>query len=170
LQVALSCRPACGPGRHGIGGQIGGTNTFINAAGATFDDQNTANYNIVGESGTPVFDNVGLFDKTAASGTSTTAISAAFNNTGTLEIDAGTIDLAGGGASSGGFTGAGTLEFGGGTTTLAAGSSITTPNVIFAGMAKVAADICLERDRGSQTPCWRGESAANSSLKCQIPC
>jgi len=51
-------------------GTVGGTNTLVNAAGATFDDQNTANYNIIQQAGSGVFDNAGLFDKTAASGIS----------------------------------------------------------------------------------------------------
>ena len=50
---------------------FGGTNTFVNAAGAAFDDQNTANYNIVQQAGSGVVDNAGLFDKTTASGAST---------------------------------------------------------------------------------------------------
>jgi hypothetical protein len=112
---------------------IGGTNTFVNAAGATFDNQTTANSNIIRQTGTGVFDNAGLFDKTAASGSSTTTISTAFNNTGTLEVDAGTVDLTGGGSDSGSFTGAGTLEFGGGTATVATGSSVTAANVLVAG-------------------------------------
>ena len=47
---------------------FGGTNTFVNAAGAAFDDQNTANYNIVQQAGSGVVDNAGLFDKTTALG------------------------------------------------------------------------------------------------------
>src|SRR6516162_5886831 len=114
-------------------GTIGGTNTLVNAAGATFDDQNTANYNIIQQAGSGVFDNAGLFDKTAASGASTTTIGTAFNNSGILEVDAGTVDLIGGGTSTGSFTGAGTVEFGAGTTNLATGSSVTAANVTFGG-------------------------------------
>jgi hypothetical protein len=88
-------------GYNPSGTTIGGTNTWVNAAGATFDDQNTANYNIVQDTDTGVFDNAGLFDKTAASGASTTTIETAFNNSGTLEVDAGIVDLTGATANSG---------------------------------------------------------------------
>src|SRR5271166_2612806 len=59
-------------------GVVGGTNTFVNAAGATFNDQNTGNYQIYQYSGTGIFDNAGLFDKTLASGSGTTLISTVF--------------------------------------------------------------------------------------------
>ncbi len=116
-----------------VGDSVGGTNTFVNAKGASFADQDTAGDQIYVYSGTGIFDNAGLFDKTAASGGSTTTVTTAFDNSGTLEVDAGTVDLTGGGTDSGRFTGVGAVEFAGGTTTLEARSSVTAAEVLFAG-------------------------------------
>ena len=80
-------------GYNPVGTSIGGTKTLVNAAKATFDDQNTAGYEIIQYTGTGIFDNAGLFDKTVASGASTTTVSTVFNNqsTGTVKVDAGTL-------------------------------------------------------------------------------
>ena len=82
-------------GYNPAGTSLGGINSFVNAAGAAFLDQNAAGYSIVLNSGSGIFSNAGLFDKTAASGSSITAVSPIFNNSGTLEVDAGTVSLTG---------------------------------------------------------------------------
>jgi hypothetical protein len=70
----------------------GGSNTFVNAKGASFDDQNAAGYAIDLNSGTRVFsDAAGLFDKTAASGTGRTTVSTAFDNSATVAVGAGIV-------------------------------------------------------------------------------
>ena len=83
------------PGRH----QHRRHQHLVNAAKATFDDQNTAGWEIIQYTGTGIFDNAGLFDKTVASGASTTTVSTVFNNqsTGTVKVDAGTLSLTEGG-------------------------------------------------------------------------
>ncbi|MBL8481950.1 MAG: choice-of-anchor D domain-containing protein, partial [Rhodocyclaceae bacterium] len=78
-----------------------------------------------------VFDNSGTFRKSA--GTGTTSVQLAFNNSGNLQVQTGTVNLAGGGSGTGAsYSGAGTLQFGGGTHTLDAASSITTTNATIA--------------------------------------
>jgi hypothetical protein len=68
--------------------------------------------------------NVGLFRRTGAGGVS--EIAEVFNNTGTVEVDSGTLSLQGGGSNSGtnAATGTATLNFSGGTHTLGASSWI----------------------------------------------
>ena len=84
--------------------------------------------------------NAGTFIK---SGSGTSNISAAFNNTGIVDVQAGTLNLSGGnstnvpttdvGATYTTSTGSGTLQFSGGTRTLNNTSQITTTNVTFSG-------------------------------------
>ena len=81
--------------------------------------------------GTAAVNNDGTFEKTGSATTST--ISALFNNSGTVNVEAGTLDLTGGGTDVGAtYEGVGTVEFGGGTRTLDAASSITG-NALFGG-------------------------------------
>ena len=82
--------------------------------------------------------NAGTWEKTVGAGT--TIISAAFSSTGTsgnlatVDVAAGILDLAGGGADVfTSYVGGGTIDFGGGTRTLDANSSISTSNVQFNG-------------------------------------
>jgi hypothetical protein len=73
---------------------------FINAG--TF----TANFDgdLLGQGTPPFFINSGLFQKTAgAGGTSATTITAGFNNSGTVQVQAGRLVLAGGGSATGTF-------------------------------------------------------------------
>ena len=88
----------------------GGTaaTTFRNNAGATFDDQSTGSGLLIEDVGATgsaaLVDNQGTWKKTGSAATS--AISAAFNNSGTVDVESGTLDLSGGGTSSGTFKGA----------------------------------------------------------------
>jgi hypothetical protein len=74
--------------------------TIDNVVGATFDDQIDANISVPVSGGT--FLNAGTFTKSA--GTGTTRVLPAFDNTGRVAIDSGTLSLVGGGISSGEFS------------------------------------------------------------------
>ncbi len=104
---------------------------FNNLSGGVFDIQSDSVVLdfIAGTEG--AFNNVGTLRKSAGTGTST--IDIAFNNTGAVDVQTGTLSLTKGGASDNGFSGAAgtTLEFGGGTHTLNAGATVSIPNVIF---------------------------------------
>jgi hypothetical protein len=107
---------------------VGNGAVWNNLAGATFDVQTDASMSVF-FSGTfqpPVFNNAGLFRKSA--GTGTTGIYAQFNNSGAANVQSGTVSLSlPGSDSSGSFTveqGA-TLEFAAGTHVLRPSSSIT---------------------------------------------
>jgi hypothetical protein len=114
-----------------------GSNATLNNNG-TWLDQNTIANSITQDFGGPVstFVNAGTYTKTGAV---TTNIGIAFNNTstgagtGVVQVNAGTLQLSGGGNSNGSFVGAGTLDFNGGTHTLASASSIANANVVFSG-------------------------------------
>ena len=97
--------------------------TFANLAGASFDLQ--GDFSIGGGGGaTPsLFDNAGVFTKSAGSGVAT--ITTPFNNSGSVIVQSGTLRLLGGGTHSGSFDQATSLDFGGahvftGNTTLGA--------------------------------------------------
>jgi len=90
---------------------------FNNLAGSTINVQSPLN--ILGEGGTNTFTNAGTFRQTVT--TSTTTFGAvpgytpvAFNNSGTVDIQTGTLSLQGGGTIEAGatFTGAGFTRFG----------------------------------------------------------
>jgi filamentous hemagglutinin family protein len=93
----------------------------INNAG-TWNDQ-SENASIQSLSNPVTFNNAGTYTKSLA-GTTTIDRSAAFNNTGTVNVNAGTLRIAGGGVSTGAFTVPATLDFGSGYT-VNEGSSIT---------------------------------------------
>ncbi|MEY9752606.1 Ig-like domain-containing protein [Bradyrhizobium yuanmingense] len=116
-----------------------GFGTLTIASGATFDDQTTnsglsiiaSNFGATDDGSTAALNNLGTFIKSGSAATST--ISATFNNSGTVNVQNGTLVLSGGGADVGGsYVGAGTVEFSGGTRTLDAASSITG-NATFSG-------------------------------------
>ena len=100
--------------------------TTISGGGNALLIQSTA-----GTAGTVT--NLGTWEKTGNSSGNDT-ISVAFSTTnGTVSVQAGTLNLSGGGTDSGAtYSGAGTIDFGGGTRTLDATSSITT-NALFSG-------------------------------------
>ena len=102
--------------------QVGQGATFNNngSLNNTFDGNYT--FNLGGTAGA-TFNNPGQFTKSG--GTGTTSIGAVFNSSGIVSVNSGTLNLAGGGTSSGGFNlgAAGTLSFTA-NHTLSAGSSI----------------------------------------------
>ncbi len=106
-----------------------GSGAVINNTGL-WDAQNDAAVTV--SLATPrTFNNMGTFRKSAGSGTTT--VSVTFNNSGTVEVQTGTLNLTSGGAGAGSFIGSGgtTLQFSGGTHDLNGGSSIAAPAVMF---------------------------------------
>ena len=104
-----------------------GSGTLTIANGATFNDQTTGGglnisaNNFGGDNGaTATVNDEGTFIK---SGSATTSqISTLFNNTGIVNVEAGTLDLSNGGTDVGAtYEGTGTVQFGGGTRTLELG-------------------------------------------------
>ena len=97
---------------------------FNNLAGAVFDVRNDRAFsNDLG--GASQFNNAGTFRKSA--GGLTTSINLTFANTGTVDVDSGTLSYTTGGSSSGEFdvaTGA-TLQFPSNTFTLSTGATVT---------------------------------------------
>jgi hypothetical protein len=118
---------------------------FIDS-GATFTNATDAMFTLLNNqsiSGPGTFHNLGHIFREFETGTMT--ISSVFNNDGTVEVRTGTLNLAGNGSHTGSFSGLSefpdaVLEFGGGTQTLRAGSSVTVPNVVFAGAAVTVND------------------------------
>ena len=109
---------------------IVGGGTLDNALGATF--QIESDVGVFVGNGITLFSNEGLLTKSVTTGTTT--IDATFDNTGTVNVETGTLDLAAGGTDVGAtYEGAGTIEFGAGTRTLDGTSSISQTNVIFSG-------------------------------------
>ena len=106
-------------GNFGMNGGI-----ITNRAGALFDVRTTTGLNYASSPGSR-FDNAGTFRKSVA-GTTTVFPGLVFNNSGAVEIQAGTLTLFGGGTHTGTFdVPAGTtLSLAGGTHTAIVGSSI----------------------------------------------
>src|SRR5204862_10925 len=100
---------------------IAGAGVWNNLAGGTFLLPDSAQVNNSGVT-TGGFNNAGTVRKTTPSGTATFAVP--FNNTGTVDVQTGTLALTGGGTSTGTFTLAAltTLNVSG-TYTLAGGST-----------------------------------------------
>jgi uncharacterized repeat protein (TIGR01451 family) len=107
---------------------VGGGAIINNNAGGVFDDQNPANDQIFWVTNPQTtFNNAGLFRKSASAGTSTTlANGIIFNNSGTVDAQAGTIRL-GPGTSNGTFTtsAGAAISFFSGTHTLTTGANFT---------------------------------------------
>jgi hypothetical protein len=117
---------------NGVGAAIGigGDAVFNNLAGATLEVQSDAGLN----GGT--FNNAGLFRKSASSDTTSVTFLSRFNNTGTVDVETGTVNIQAGGVGSGTFEVAdgATLTFSG--YTLSSASTITgTGNLRFEGGA-----------------------------------
>lgn len=96
---------------------------FANLAGASFDLQGDFSIGGVGGATASLFDNAGVFTKSAGTGVAT--VTTPFNNRGSVIVQSGTLRLLGGGTHSGSFAQAASLDFGGahaftGSTTLAA--------------------------------------------------
>jgi hypothetical protein len=113
----------------GVSG-INGNGTLVNTG--TFDDQGDFML-----TGALVFNNSGAFTKSAGINTTLFQDTVAFNNTGTVTVLSGTLEIAGGNDTSSGtfiVAPAGTLKFGGHTHTLTDSSSIGgAGTVIFNG-------------------------------------
>jgi len=112
-----------------IWGSGGSGGVINNLPGATFEVRNDTAF--IGFNAT--FNNAGTLIKSA--GTGTTQIDGVFNNSGTVDVQSGTLQLRNGGTSSGTFEGAEgtTLNFSRGTHTLEASASVSFPDVIFSG-------------------------------------
>ncbi|MBI5802249.1 MAG: PD40 domain-containing protein [Verrucomicrobia bacterium] len=108
-------------------GRITGDSTPVlnNYAGALFDTQSDATLFDSNDSTVKTFNNSGTVRKSAGTGTS--IWQGLFNNGGTLNVQTGTLALAGGGESSGAFTNAlgATVDFTGGTQVLTNGASFS---------------------------------------------
>ncbi|MGH2544386.1 MAG: hypothetical protein ACRDIB_16460, partial [Ardenticatenaceae bacterium] len=111
---------------------------FNNLAGATFDLQ--GDFTISASQNDAIFNNLGTFVKTAGGGTA--YLYPAFNNSGTVNGQAGILGLYGGGSSSGAFqsSGANTLEFGSGTHTLTNASTVSGNVRVSGGTVEVNGD------------------------------
>ena len=73
-----------------------GTGRIVNAVSATFEIQDDADVNR-NSPGSYAFDNAGLLRKTGSNSTAFFATTVALNNTGTIQVESGTIELVGGG-------------------------------------------------------------------------
>src|SRR5262245_46133808 len=96
----------------------------------TITNTNTGTFNLKSDkdlSGNGLFLNAGTLTKSSVAGTGTSAFGPALNNSGTVDVQSGVLQLGGGGNSSGAWIAelGGTLAFNGGTMTLANGSTFT---------------------------------------------
>src|SRR5262249_25262872 len=94
-----------------------------NLPGSTLDPRSDTSFYFSGIGGLAPFNNQGTFRKSA--GTGSTSICVAFNNSGSLDVQSGTVALTRGGSSTGTFSEAAgsRLVFSSGTYTLQAGAS-----------------------------------------------
>ncbi len=129
------------------GGTVIWTSGFIsmaaavitNRAGALFENRGAGT--IEWNGGVSRFDNTGILRKTVHTGTMSISSSVLFNNYGAVEIQTGTLRLAGGGTHTGSFTvpAGTTLNLGGGSHNASAASSITgAGNLTISGVANLA--------------------------------
>ncbi len=95
---------------YGLGGTTGG---IVNQAGAVFNVQNDQPVINANGSVSAYFSNAGLLQKWPTTGTTT--INVAFNNTGTVDVESGTMGFNGGGVGNGTFNAAANtaINFGG---------------------------------------------------------
>ena len=133
VQISLNA------GNWNTGVSDAGSGVLTIANGATFDDQTTSsgltitapNQGGSDTAATAAVNNAGTFIKSGSALTST--ISTLFNNTGTVNVQSGTLSLSGGGTDIGAiYQGAGTVNFSGGTRTLD-GTSTINGNATFSG-------------------------------------
>ncbi len=118
--------------------QVGGGTVFNNLAGATFEVQTDRNFS-AGFGGAATFNNGGTFTKSGGPGT-TAIVSAVFNNTGAVEVQAGTLQLGGRGSLSGTLT-ADSLA---GASVLLLGTYTLNPGVTLNGPTLVASDATVQ--------------------------
>ena len=106
-----------------------GTGAFSNDTNVTFNNLSGATFAI--NTASDIFggtiNNAGTITKTSGGGDGITRISATLNNTNTINVNSGALELENGGAHTGSFViaAAARLEFGGGTHTLSAPASIS---------------------------------------------
>jgi hypothetical protein len=95
---------------------------ITNRSGALFDAQSSSTFGTIGSSR---FDNVGTFRKSVSTGTTLSGIG--FNNSGTVDVQTGTLSLGGDGTHSGSFNvlAGATLAFSGGIHSANGSSSVT---------------------------------------------
>jgi hypothetical protein len=129
----------------GVGGIVMDGAVITNDVGAMFVVSNGSSLPYAG--GSPRFDNAGTFQTQAGSGTTTFGQQFAFNNYGTVNIESGSLSLAGGGAQTGTMTvPEGTaIIFAGGTFTSSGNSSITGAGMLMVsgGTATLAGTVNL---------------------------
>ena len=122
---------------------IAGINTLSNAAGGIINFS-SSNLRLVNQwNGTNTLNNAGTLNQTL---TGSHEIIVALNNTGTVNVNAGTLQVSGGGTNTGIFnTAAGTtLEFSGGTNILNAGASLTgTGSLVVSGWLDINTPLTL---------------------------
>jgi hypothetical protein len=96
-----------------------GSATLRNAQGATFEIQNDRTLGVNNSSTGATFINAGTLGKTGGAGSTLIANNITFNNTGTVDLQSGTLDVTGGGSVAGNFRvpAATTLNFAGGSYT-----------------------------------------------------
>ncbi|MHC4218704.1 MAG: beta strand repeat-containing protein, partial [Planctomycetota bacterium] len=94
-----------------------------------FDVQTDADITFFGTAG--AIDNQGTFRKSG--GTDLTSVTVAFDSTGPVVVQTGTVSFNGGGTFTNDFTGLGSVGFGGGTTTVTAASTIAVTDLTFGG-------------------------------------
>ncbi len=133
-----------GDDRVFFGFTSGGANSLTNAAGATIELASTFATPLDFFTGTASLTNLGTINL-SVSGSHTIANGIAFNNGGTVNVNAGTFVVAGSGTDSGLYTVAAgaTINFQGGTRTLAAGSDITGAGTLTVSGSIVSANASL---------------------------
>lgn len=149
--VSLNARTVENAGTIQLSGggslDVTGGATVTNRPGALFDVQNAATIGSVFANGR--LDNAGTFRKSGSSGTATFGSGMGFNNTGTVDIQTGTLSLAGGGTNSGTFTTPDTtaVEWTGGTFTLNPGGQLSGDGLyrINAGTVTANTNLAIEK-------------------------
>ena len=103
-----------------------------NLAGGIFNASDDAGFSQNFGNSDHAFNNAGTFNKTGA-GTTTSFSGVAFNNTGTVDVQEGTLRLSSDGTHTGNFTGAGDLNFNGGTHNINGGTYSVSGTTTFGG-------------------------------------
>ena len=131
--------------RLDFGLTTGGSNTLTIAVGATLNLSSTSATPLDFFTGTATLNNAGTLHQTVA-GAHAIAGSIAFNNTGTVTVDAGTLTIGAGGTDTGTYAvdAAATLNFSGGTRTLGAGTNVTGLGRLTVSGATVNANALLD--------------------------
>jgi fibronectin-binding autotransporter adhesin len=117
-----------------------GTGTIQTVSGATFVASGDDAYGITVYNNAPaLFENQGTFRKSGSEADHTTIIEATFNNSGSVEVQTGILQLDNGGTHTGNFTvaAAAELQFSGGTHTISSGTMNAPGSVTVSGIAAV---------------------------------